>query len=65
MMMGFDLILIALVGGIAYAFGWRPNVNLNGIAQSKQTPLEVLKNRYASGQITRDEYEQARQDLEA
>lgn len=61
-MMGFELILI--VGVIAYALGWRPQFNLPGPAQTSQTPLEILKARYVRGEITREDYEQARHDLE-
>jgi putative membrane protein len=60
MMMGLDLIfLVVITGGIAYALGWRPQFN-----QTSQTPLEILKARYARGEITREEYEQMRRDLE-
>ena len=63
-MMGFDLILVlVIVGGIAYALGWRPQFNQSGPAQTKQTPLEVLKERYARGEITREQYELMKQDL--
>lgn len=61
MMMGFELILI--VGVIAYALGWRPQFNQTGPAPTSQTPAEILKARYASGEITREEYEQTRRDL--
>lgn len=61
MMMGFELILI--VGALAYALGWRPQFNQSGPAQTSQTPAEILKARYASGEITREEYEQTRRDL--
>jgi putative membrane protein len=65
MMMGLDLIFLVVIGGaIAYALGWRPQINQTGPAQSGQTPLEVLKSRYVRGEITREEYEQMRQDLE-
>lgn len=64
MMMGLDLILIVLVGAIAYALGWRPQFNQTRPAQTSQTPLEILKARYASGEIAREEYEQMRRDLE-
>ena len=29
-----------------------------------ETPLDVLKRRYAAGEITREQFEQARQDIE-
>ena len=54
-MMGFDLLLI--VGVIAYALGWRPQFNQTGPAQTKETPLEILKARYVRGEITREQYE--------
>lgn len=39
------------------------------VAQSRstsagETPLDVLKRRYAAGEITREEYEQMRRDLQ-
>jgi putative membrane protein len=65
-MMGFGLIFVILIiGAVAYAFGWRPQFNQNRSASNEQTPLEVLKSRYARGEISREEYEQMRQDLES
>ena len=64
-MMGFGFIIpLLVIGGIAYALGWRPQFNQNGPAQTKQTPLELLKERYARGEITREQYDQMRLDLE-
>ena len=64
-MMGFGLIIpLLVIGGIAYALGWRPQVNQAGSAQTEQTPLDLLKARYARGEISREEYEQMRRDLE-
>ena len=65
MMMGFGLIVpLLLIGLVAYALGWRPQFNQSGPSQTKQTPVELLKARYARGEITREEYEQMRRDLE-
>lgn len=65
-MMGFGLIIpLLLIGGIAYALGWRPQSNQTRPAQTNQTPLELLKARYARGEISREEYEQMRRDLES
>ena len=63
MMLGFDLILIALIGAAAYAFGWRPQFNPTGPANNSQTPAEILKARYARGEISREEFEQMSRDL--
>ena len=64
-MMGSSLVLLlVIVGAIAYALGWRPQFNQTGRAQNGETPLEILKARYARGEISREEYEQMRRDLE-
>ena len=65
MMMGFDLFLIALIGAVAYAFGWRPSFNQARPADNNQTPAEILKARYAGGEISRDEFEQMSRDLKS
>lgn len=65
-MMGFGLIIpLLVIGAIAYALGWRPQSNQTRPAQTSQTPLELLKARYARGEIGREEYEQMRLDLES
>jgi uncharacterized membrane protein len=66
MMMGFWLIvpLILLCGGV-YAFGWRPRFNQARPAHTSESPLEILKARYARGEITGEEYNLVRLDLES
>jgi putative membrane protein len=65
MMMGSGLILMLLLSGlVAYALGWRPQFNQNGPAQTSRTPVEILNARYARGEISREEYEQMRRDLD-
>jgi putative membrane protein len=64
-MMGFGLLVpLFLIGAVVYAVGWRPQVNQASPAQTSQTPVEILKERYAGGDISREEYEQIRRDLE-
>lgn len=62
-MMGFELLLI--IGVIAYVLGWRPDFNQAGPASTSQTPLELLKARYARGELSREEYDRVRRDLES
>jgi putative membrane protein len=64
-MMGLGLIVpLILIGLVAYALGWRPQFNQSPLVPTSQTPLEILKTRYAGGEISREEYEQIQQDLE-
>ncbi len=61
MMFGFFFIPLVIIGAFAYALGWRPQ-----ISQGKppdQTPLDILKARYARGEISRDEFDLARKAL--
>lgn len=63
-MMAFGLIVpLLLIGVVAYALGWRPQFTQTGPAPTSETPLEILKARYARGEISREEYEQMRLDL--
>ena len=66
MFMGFGLILtIGVVAAIAYALGWRPQ-GPNSSFLSKEGnkyPLDIAQERYARGEIGKEEYAQLRQDL--
>jgi putative membrane protein len=68
MMMGFGLIwVILIVAVIAYVMGWRPdNLNFSGSRddRTQKAPLEILKERYARGEITKETYHQMRLELE-
>lgn len=62
-MMGFGLVFTLLVIGlVAYLLGWRPEVGRLARPEGG-TALEILKERYARGEISREEYEQMRRDL--
>ncbi|MCB2160500.1 SHOCT domain-containing protein [bacterium] len=65
-MMGFGLIGTVLgIAVVAYLVGWRPqgNQNLFATNSNKQSPREILDERYARGEISKDEFEQMRADL--
>jgi putative membrane protein len=68
MMMGFGLIwVILIVAVVAYLMGWRPeNLNLGQRRErtDEKAPLEILKERYARGEVSKEEYERMRADLE-
>ena len=64
MMISGLILTLLIVGAIAYALGWRPQFSQGGPLRTGQTPLEILQARYARGEISREEYEQMRRDLE-
>ncbi len=52
------LIILALV--VYLAARW---IKQSSGAGAKETPLDILKNRYAKGEITKEEFEQKKKDL--
>jgi putative membrane protein len=65
MMGGMFLLPLLLIGLIAVALGWRPQFIQQSDEPNRETPLEVLKKRYARGDISKQEYEEMRHDLTA
>lgn len=67
-MMGFGLLVpILVVVVVAYVLGWLPNRNEQTSWQrqerSRSSALEILEERYARGEISREEYLEMRDDL--
>lgn len=67
-MMGFGLLVpILVVVVVAYVLGWLPNRNEQVPWQrqerSRSSALEILEERYARGEISREEYLDMRDDL--
>ena len=55
---GLMLLFGAMVSGVGLRFLRKQDNTVQ-----KQDPLEILKMRYARGEITREQYEQMKQDL--
>ena len=65
LMMGIMWIVpLLLIGAIAVALGWRPDFKQATPTQTRQSALEILKERYAAGNIGREQYDEMRRDLE-
>jgi putative membrane protein len=58
----FGLLPLALLGFAAF---WLISRNRTPVRQENASPLEVLKRRYASGEIDRDEYLRQSADINA
>ena len=60
------VLMIAFVFGRRgpFAHGWGGWSDVpRGPSTSSETPLDVLKRRYAAGEITREQFEQMRRDV--
>ena len=61
---GFMWIFWILVAGlVGFALG-RSRKTSNDDARGGESPLEVLKSRYAHGELDREQYESMRKDIE-
>jgi putative membrane protein len=58
------LIIIVLVVVILY-WAVRSTKSKGQMDVSAEKPIDILKNRYANGEITKDEYEGMKKDLES
>jgi putative membrane protein len=54
---------LVIAGGVALV-RWLGTRNSGGGDTSRRTALEILQERYARGEIEREEYEQKRRELE-
>lgn len=53
------LVIVAIVYLVRYFFARGGPVN----GQSRETPLDILKKRYAKGEITKEQYDRMKEDL--
>ncbi|ANN61568.1 hypothetical protein A9174_19525 [Mesorhizobium loti NZP2037] len=54
------LLLILIAGGVVYLYFRQPPAR---DSSPNPSPLEILDRRYASGEITKEQYEQMKGDL--
>ncbi len=66
------IVLVALVLCLYFMFGrggggtpWQHPGTQQGTGRELEPPLDIVKRRYAKGEITKDEYEQIKQDLQS
>ena len=62
--MFMGLLFLVVIGILIYFFIQASKSGKAG-GPSAETPLEILKKRYAKGEINKEEYEKIKQDLQA
>lgn len=54
---------IAVLVGLIFLIKWMVQQSKQGGKKPKQNPLEILKKRYARGEIDKQEFDQKKKDL--
>ncbi len=60
----FMWLIFLIVLGVAIYFIVQALKGKNVIGGTQDTPLDILKRRYAKGEITKEEFDQTKKDLE-
>lgn len=59
----FMMILVMLLGLAVVYFLLKKQGESRSVEMSRETPLEILKRRYAKGEISREQFEEMKKDL--
>ena len=57
------LFWVAIIVGLVFFMRWLVRQNKPREMKAPETPLDVLKMRYARGEINKDEFDQKKKDL--
>jgi uncharacterized membrane protein len=58
------VMMLAMIGGLIWGLSTALRTRLRGKRQPEHSAREILDRRYASGEITSDEYDEQRRKLE-
>ena len=57
-------LIISFIGGFTVLVLWFvTKSNRNGVVSSKDTPIDIVKLRYAKGELTKEQFDQIKKDL--
>ena len=59
------LILIAIAAVVIYFVFRQINQTGNWPGSAKESPMEILKRRYAAGEISKEEFDELKKDIES
>ena len=58
------ILLLVIIGVIVFVIFNRSQQNSPGFGAIKESPLDILKKRYAKGEIQKEDFERMKKDLE-
>ena len=58
------LFLVLIIGAVVLGVRWFMNEGKLEVSRKDETPLDIVKKRYASGEIDKEELETMKRDLE-
>lgn len=59
------IILLVIIAGVVYFIFSQNKQTGNTLGLTRETPMDILKKRYAKGEISKEEFEDLKKDLEA
>jgi len=62
---GFVWLIVVVIVGVAIYFFLQKSKSKGSDGSITETPLDVLKKRYANGEIDKEEFERRKKDLES
>ena len=57
------LFLVLIIGAVVLGVRWFMNEGKLEVSRKDETPLDIVKKRYASGEIDKEEFETMRREL--
>jgi putative membrane protein len=62
---GFMWLIVVVLAGVAIYFMLQASKSKGSDGPAAETPLDILKKRYAKGEIDKEEFDRRKKDLEA
>jgi putative membrane protein len=62
---GFMWLIVVVIVGVVIYFLFQASKSKGSAVSTTETPLDILKKRYAKGEINKEEFDRRKEDLES